>query len=575
MSELIPTVTIPVQSHSSLETFHTCPRQYEAKHVLRSVKFQPTYESRWGDDAHNALENFLNSRGADRIPDVTNALTKQNMRDYEALGRVILDRADRKGGKVLAERKFAITHERTSGKYFDVNNWVRGKIDVTVIYPELRLAEVLDFKGLAVSTPLPTPTGWTTMGQVVVGDTLLDRAGNPCKVVGKSQVKNIKCYEIVFDDTSRVTCDKEHLWVLKSGEVVGVQELKRGDYIPLASPVDLPAADLPIDPYLFGWWLADGKHTSGEITKPDDFMWDEVVRRGYEVSHDYAAKAGNGKCQVRTVYGIRGALNALGVIGNKRIPDLYLRASIEQRLDLLRGIMDGDGTANHTRKQAVFTSVDSTLAYQVFELAVSLGQRPKVHTVTARGFGKVTTAYHVAFSPMGLNPFLLPRKADKMAAAMAVAKPRDYRRVVSVEKVKSVPTQCVAVDSPDHTFLCTSWFIPTHNTGKRKSDPDQLMMYSASALVDYPGIDVVRGAYIWLKEPVNKAIDKPIEFSRYGLDTIWASINSKYYNVVRAWQTNTFPPKPSGLCGWCDVTTCEFWKESPEKLRRQKLTEGL
>jgi len=113
-----------------------------------------------------------------------------------------------------------------------------------------------------------------------------------------------------------------------------------------------------------------------------------------------------------------------------------------------------------------------------------------------------------------------------------------------------------------------------HKSGKKKEDPAQLTMYNASALVDYPEIDVVKGAYIWLQLPPKEAIGKPITHTRDQLPAIWNEIDRKYHAVVRAWETNTFPPRPSGLCGWCDVKTCEFWFESKEKLRRKKLAEA-
>lgn len=146
MTTLIPIVNIPPQSHSSLQTFELCPRQYEAKYVLRNVKFQPSYESEWGDRAHQYLENYLKASGKFEIPSEVHKDTKQNMRDYQWAGDALLTRAQSRGGYVLAERKFALDHEKDTADYWDKTCWLRGKIDVTIIYPQQGEAEVYDFK---------------------------------------------------------------------------------------------------------------------------------------------------------------------------------------------------------------------------------------------------------------------------------------------------------------------------------------------------------------------------------------------------------------------------------------------
>lgn len=567
MTTLIPAVNIPPQSHSSLQTFELCPRQYEAKYVLRNVKFQPSYESEWGDRAHQYLENYLKASGKYEIPSEVHKDTKQNMRDYQWIGDALLTRAQSRGGYVLAERNFALDHDKDTADYWDKSCWLRGKIDVTIIYPQQGEAEVYDFKGLPLDTKLPTPTGWTTMGEVAVGDTLFGADGHPCKVLAKSKVKNLPCYKVEFDDKTSVVCDEEHLWALEDGSVVNVKELQRSHRIPLAAPVLCDNTELPIDPYVLGLWLADGKHTSGEITKPDAGVWDEIQRRGYDISHDYSTKAGDSKCRVHTVYGLRKQLRAAGLLGDKHIPAVYLRAHREDRIDLLRGLMDGDGTANHTRRQVVYVSCDDRLARQVHELALSLGVRATIRDVQQSGFGKTVVAKWVVFSPIGFNPFLLQRKADKAEAMLSSQVdsmgrewgPRKYRRVVSVEQTQSVPTQCISVDSSDNTYLCTEHFIPTHNTGKKKDDPDQCILYSASAMVDYSNVHKVRAGYIWLKLTPDKAVDKPITYTRADLPNMFRVFDDKYAALRSAYESGVFPPKPNGLCGkWCDVMTCEF-----------------
>lgn len=342
----------------------------------------------------------------------------------------------------------------------------------------LRADAVVDYKGLALDTPIPTPTGWTTMGALAIGDRVLDSSGRPCSVTAKSAVHYRPCYRVRFDDGASVICDEEHLWRTQSGEarrgraltdrVHTTDEIRRTlkhrgqnhHRVPLAAALDLPDVELPIHPYVLGCWLGDGGTTTGRITKPDEELFEHIAACGYSVA---PANAADGKCPTRTVYGLRRQLRLAGIFGHKSIPTAYLRAGYEQRLCLLRGLMDTDGSWNAQRRQAVFTSVDKALCVEVQDLALSLGQRAIVHTFTAHGYGITREAYRVTFTPVGgLNPFLLSRKADQVTVS---AYAMSHRRViVAVDVVPIVATQCIAVDSPDHTYLCTEWMIPTHNT---------------------------------------------------------------------------------------------------------------
>lgn len=336
---------------------------------------------------------------------------------------------------------------------------------------------VIDYKGLALDTPLPTPTGWTTMRQVSEGDELLGSDGRPCVVTGKSEVHWRQCYRIVFDDGSSVICDDEHLWMSDHGpggrtsrSVLTTDQIRRTltlygqkqHRIPVAEPLELPERDLPIHPYVLGCWLGDGKATNGEICKPDHQLFENIKACGYEVGPDTSSGE---RCRTSTIYGLRTQLRLNGLLGHKVIPDVYLRASYEQRLALMRGMMDTDGSWNKQQKRAIFCSSDKALALQFRELACSLGQRAVVQEIKAHGFGLDVTTFHVKFTPVEVNPFWLERKASLVVPAGSRARSR-RRIVVAVEDVPTVPTQCIAVDSPDNTYLCTEAMIPTHNTGR-------------------------------------------------------------------------------------------------------------
>lgn len=329
--------------------------------------------------------------------------------------------------------------------------------------------QIYDYKGLPIETPIPTKDGWTTMGEVKVGDVVFDRYGKQTKVIGKSKQKFKNCYKITFDDTSTVVCDDEHKWKLLDGSTVEIKDLKVKDQISTANPIECNYKELPIDPYVLGVWLGDGRNRGGEISSEDQFIFDEIRKRGYILGEDISSN--DKDCEARTIYKLTKKLKELNVTHNKHIPDIYMRASYNQRLDLLRGLMDSDGSVNTHRKQCVFMNCTEQLSQDVKSLLLTLGQRPllsRTEFVTKDNY--LIIAFPVSFKPIKkLKPFLLPKKADKITSDWSRGK--SYRRqITSIEQVEKKQTQCIMVDSPDHTFLCTENMIPTHNSGKMRQD---------------------------------------------------------------------------------------------------------
>jgi hypothetical protein len=306
------------------------------------------------------------------------------------------------------------------------------------------------------------------------------------------------CYRVTFDDGSWVITDNIHLWEfevdqskdgrLRKKIIISTEDARSQIFNPSgrqrhlrvrnAEALNLPEVELPIHPYVLGAWLGDGTHCDGTISKPDDELFSNIEQCGYQTSAPHGRRG-----MKRSVYGLVGDLREAGVLQNKHIPAAYLRAGAEQRLMLLRGLMDTDGTWNRKRNQAVFNSTDKQLAHDVAELVRSLGWKAPVFEHAASGFGVTTTAYAVPFVPYDVNPFWLTRKAELVRMA---GSSRARQRVVhSIESVPYVPTQCIVVDSPDSMFLCGEDMIPTHNC----PSPTQLKKY-AGASPENPVYDV-------------------------------------------------------------------------------------
>lgn len=387
--------------------------------------------------------------------------------------------------------EYFIDKEKISGKLR-----LKGTIDLVTRIDEETI-EIVDWKGLPVDTKIPTPSGWTTMGGLQIGDTVFDKDGNHTKVVGKSQIKHKPCYKIYFDDKTDVICDNEHLWTLHDNTVVPITSLKIGDKISVTKPIITDDKELPIDPYVLGLWLGNGRNKNGEICGPDQFIFDEIIKRGYQLGEDINKDG----CPSRTVYGLITKLKHLNLLNNKHIPEIYFRSSYKQRLDLLRGLMDTDGNVNTVRKQAVFTTCNQTLSNDAKKLLITLGQRVNQSNITRNtNFKNDVKVFPLHFRPISINPFMLPRKADKILGSWGPGN-SNYRKITNIELINSMDTQCISVDSTSNTYLCTENMIPTHNTGKRYnwgketektyaalSEDDQLMLYYYAARRIFPEV---------------------------------------------------------------------------------------
>lgn len=336
-------------------------------------------------------------------------------------------------------------------------------------------------EALALDTPLPTPDGWTTMGEVQEGDQLIGSDGLPVDVTKTTEVQqNRSCYRVTFEDGTSVIASDGHLWetyISGTRQVPRVRttwemlEDGRTFRVPKASPWKFPEADLPIEPYMLGLWLGDGSSRSSIITVSQDDVSEieQIVQdlgyttKRHAVGDDrapgvYVSEPGS----IRGRHGPGGLhrkLRVNGLLRNKHVPSEYLRSSIDQRVALLQGLMDSDGTANRYGN-CCFSNTNERLATAVMELLRSLGEVPVLRWADdskSRSGG----CWLVTFTPRNIMPFRLGRKAERVT--MHGTGP-DWVSIRSIEPVDSVPVRCVAVSSNDRLFLAGPGAHLTHNT---------------------------------------------------------------------------------------------------------------
>lgn len=344
-------------------------------------------------------------------------------------------------------------------------------------------------KALSLDTPLPTPYGWTTMGAVQVGDQVFDEHGNPARVIFATGVMGgHPCYEVVFSDGECIVADAEHLWWTLQradrskdfaiGKIVTTAELAAtlrysnhtgwNHRIPVAGPLDTPDSDLAIEPYVLGVWLGDGSSRSPVITKAlrDEQILNEIRATGLSVT-EQASRDRSPTWRLGTTgeQSLLLVLRSLDVIGNKHIPPAYLRASISQRMGLLQGLMDTDGSVSRDG-QCEFTTMTEALARDVHELLLSLGVKATVSEGVARLEGRdIGPKWRIGFYMYSDQPpFRLERKKERLRPPPEHTPRSASRRVVAVKPVASVPVRCIQVDSPSSLYLAGHGMIPTHNT---------------------------------------------------------------------------------------------------------------
>jgi phage terminase large subunit len=370
---------------------------------------------------------------------------------------------------------------------------------------------------------VPTPSGWMTMGAIQDGDMVFTELGVPCRVIKAHPIDlSPVSYRLTFDDGSSILACADHQWLTfdaselasltrrcpefrqrrrdkrpsraganKSvlfrstitarnsacppislapprGTVRTTQEIartlltpdgRRNHAIPVAMALETPEAKLPLDPYLFGVWLGDGSKAGGTITSADPTIVEAFFAAGF--GHGFVNTKPNNKASNYGIRGLQTILKAMGVFKNKHIPQIYLRADKRQRLALLQGLMDTDGTVCDSGS-VEFTNTNYRIIEAAYELIVSLGWKARIVEGRAKFKGQDHgPKWDIKWTPDDYV-FLLPRKRN--AQRLASRRTTKFRYIIACDPVEPVPMRCITVDNPTGLFLVGKSMIPTHNS---------------------------------------------------------------------------------------------------------------
>lgn len=403
-----------------------------------------------------------------------------------------------------------ITYHTFDSKYFGRVKPYKDDIYQQMLFDSFAHNDVTLVSGPAGSgkacpnwTKIPTKNGYKLLGDIKVGDMVLDRFGNETKVLGVYPQGLKENYKVTFSDGRYAYCNNEHLWSYRTSKknlkTITLQEMidnglqtPEGDWrykIPRSAPVEFDKQDYDIDPYVMGVLLGDGccKDPGLTISSADEEIIAECARLLGATSYsrqsdnnyswqfynsDIRGK-GNKNIRLQTKKVLNKYLNEVAVgASEKRIPEIYKRGSIEQRFALLQGLLDTDGTIDSIKKGRVrFTSISLSLIKDIQEICWSLGMSANITTDNRENKYPITgVAYGLDIScPKQMKPnlFRLSRKKEIAIGYANNGINSTYSDTITIKNIEKMPhleeMTCILVDNDEHLFL-TEQYVVTHNT---------------------------------------------------------------------------------------------------------------
>jgi replicative DNA helicase len=350
-------------------------------------------------------------------------------------------------------------------------------------------------KAQPVDEPVMTPDGWRPIGNLKVGDFVIGSDGKPVRVLGVFPQGVKPCWRVEINDGSCTRCCDEHLWTVQTPEdrqsgrarTLTLREMM-GDYhkvtksgnaykyaLPQLAPCEFTEKSLPLHPYLMGFLLGDGCFRAGSVTFSNGN--EEIVRHiiGLLPEEDEAVRINQNDWRVRRKVRTKEAAKTMQVLrelhlygahsDEKFVPAIYMLGSVEQRKELLWGLLDTDGHISADRTGCEYVTTSRVMADDVAELVRSFGGRASIRErIPQYGYkgekrdGKKAYRLHITL-PDGighgkLHPNLSVHKQKRHPIAKTITK---------IERQEACEMVCIMVDAPDHLYV-TGDYILTHNT---------------------------------------------------------------------------------------------------------------
>lgn len=345
-------------------------------------------------------------------------------------------------------------------------------------------------KSLADSELVKTPTGDVLNGSLKEGDFVYGSDGKPTKITGIYPQGKLNMFSVKLQDGRKVRCSNDHLWTVRNyaGKMLNIttSDIKnnlrndRGDlqfYLPIGSGADYEEKKFKVHPYTLGALLGDGSFdkygTRLVVVEGEEEILNRIIEvEGYQEKTDFSHNKrmpNNGTKEIDRIFfkkksGLTEACKVLGLNGkgsfSKFIPKEYFYGSKNQRLDLLRGLMDTDGYCSD-HGDIEFTSVSKSLAEDVIRLSRSLG----IKTILGKDKRHGSITFRVRLHT-GSPIFTLKRKLDRIDASPG-KRSESFRNWVTITDVEDLGYKehatCISVEAEDSLYLASDYVV-THNT---------------------------------------------------------------------------------------------------------------
>lgn len=332
------------------------------------------------------------------------------------------------------------------------------------------------------TTCILTTKGVKMHGEIEIGDEVFHPSGKPIKVVDIIPQTELCSMEVEFSNREKIKVHPNHEWTVlvgKNKEVTletkqmlqqgivasGVKGKRRCRYrfqLPQFDGTEGVNVRLPIQPYFLGVWLGDGRAVSPCIGNPDDEIFENLP---YTISNEWIHKVTGLKYRYFGGNNLMVKFRLLNLINNKHIPWQYLVASRKQRLELLAGLIDTDGSLSAKTGQYRFINTNKKLIEGVQVLLSSLGYTSSITVaepaLSSSGIQGNLPVYYIGFTPTEVIPCRVKRKQSTKTV---------LRRKVSIVDIRVLPPEeqeegkCITVDSEDGLYMVGTRMVPTHNS---------------------------------------------------------------------------------------------------------------
>lgn len=341
-------------------------------------------------------------------------------------------------------------------------------------------------KALKHGTMVATPKGWIDIAEIKKGDKVIAGDGAITKVINVWPQGEVELHSLLFDGVYKIETCAEHLWKFQApnarfptrrshgrteqnpffGQWKLATTAELGKFsgkprqrvvIPMTKPFRLKKKKLDIDPYTMGLLLGDGSLDKNFVrfTTVDQEFIDYISKKNKVVKYQGYNYGINGLSPLIKKLGLANKNSS-----TKFIPDRYLFSNKKDRLDLLQGLMDTDGSIDLKSKSMEYSTCSDDLADGFVWLANSLGMKAKkTRRQTKCQNGNGLASWRIILRSGKICPFKLKRKVSRWGSLKETS---DWI-VHSVKKSERGMATCIEVDHPSHTFVIENGIV-THNS---------------------------------------------------------------------------------------------------------------